>query len=168
MPLPTRGFTLIELLVVIALITMLSAIVLQSIRSARLQGSDTGIKAALDTIRKQAVYYYLDGNYTYGAQPTTTSPAAGTDNCSNATIGMWSDPKIKSAVVQAEANSGTGAILGMTNLRSVCGSGSEYWAIAVVLRSDTNLMWCVDSRGQSKTINRSTIAGGLNSFQGCI
>lgn len=162
-----RGFTLIELLVVMAIIGILSGVVLISVGSARSKGADGGIKGNLDTIRKQAEVYAIN-NGTYGTQATTTGLAV---NCSGVTTGMWGDPNIRRAILNAEANAGnpggSAGIGGNTGVKSVCGSGLRHWAVGVMLRSDTSKVWCVDSFGRAKEINFSTIDDISENFQGC-
>jgi len=59
-----RGFTLIELLVVIAIIGLLSSIVLASLNSARMKGSDAAIKSQVLEMRSLMELQYSDtGSY---------------------------------------------------------------------------------------------------------
>jgi prepilin-type N-terminal cleavage/methylation domain-containing protein len=63
-----KAFTLIELLVVIAIISLLSAVVLNSVASARMKANDTKIAEDLRSFRKAAELYYND----YRVYPATT------------------------------------------------------------------------------------------------
>jgi len=66
-----KAFTLIELLVVVAIISLMSALVLNSIASARMRANDTKIAEDLRSFRKAAELYYND-NRVYPA----TDPSA--------------------------------------------------------------------------------------------
>lgn len=64
LPNKTKGFTLIELLVVIAILSLLSTVVLASLKSARIKASDTAIKAEVMEFRKIMLLEYQDsGSY---------------------------------------------------------------------------------------------------------
>lgn len=75
-----KGFTLIELLVVIAIISLLTSVILASLKSARLKAQDAKIVSELHQIETSLELYYNDN----GKYPT---PAAGsyciaaTNNC---------------------------------------------------------------------------------------
>ena len=71
-----KAFTLIELLVVVAIISLMSALVLNSIASARMRANDTKIAEDLRSFRKAAELYYND-NRVY---PATDSSAMNNQN----------------------------------------------------------------------------------------
>ncbi|MDE2021323.1 MAG: type II secretion system protein [Patescibacteria group bacterium] len=130
------GFTLIELLVVIAIISILSAVVLASLNSARKKGSDAAIQSNLDTIRTQAELYYggVGGNK-YGANAALESSCTATDN-------MFNDSNIRRAAAAAVATSGSVTC-------NVSALGTQY-AVSAQLVSSSNY-WCVDSTSVGKT-----------------
>jgi prepilin-type N-terminal cleavage/methylation domain-containing protein len=59
-----KGFTLIELLVVISIVSLLSSVILASLKSARNKASDSAIKEQMSEIRNQIeLYHSTHGNY---------------------------------------------------------------------------------------------------------
>lgn len=69
----TRGFTLIELLVVIAIISLLSAVVLASLNSARQKANDARRYSDMHTLQVALELYYDK----HGAYPTLTAGGSG-------------------------------------------------------------------------------------------
>lgn len=140
----TKGFTLIELLVVIAIIGILSSVVLASLNTARGKGADAAIKSNLANIRAQAEIVY-DTNIPnqYGS----ATHALGT--CTNTANTIPGDPTIFAAITAAKSAAG------VTNTDR-CFSNATVWAVAVPLKTNPALGWCVDSQGDSKQITMPT------------
>ncbi len=135
------GFTLIELLVVIAIIGILSSVVLASLNTARAKGSDAAIKADVAGARVAAEIYYDSFPNAYGAAAAVFNAACGT----NPTDGY----AMVDATIQAQVDD---AVLKNGGTDAKCsGSGTTY-VIAVPLKSNSALGWCVDSAGASMQI----------------
>jgi type IV pilus assembly protein PilE len=146
------GFTLIELLVVIAIISVLSAVVLGNLNSARGKGANAAIKATLNNLRGQMEVYFDEptlGNGFYGAIGTN----AGLNNCTGSAASVFnsvSSPKINGMLVAAN-NAGAGEA--SCSAQPQGGPATSY-AISVKLKvaePNGNLFWCIDSRGISKS-----------------
>jgi prepilin-type N-terminal cleavage/methylation domain-containing protein len=95
-----KAFTLIELLVVIAIISLLSALVLNSLASARMKANDTKIAEDLRQFRIAAELYYNDNH----AYPPGYTPVASLkrQNTITQTTHSWSN-KLSFFVKTAEA-----------------------------------------------------------------
>jgi len=153
----SRGFTLIELLVVIAIIGILTSVVLASLNSARSKGGDAGVKSNLASIRTQAAVYYDDNN-SYG-----TVLAAAT--CAGQ-AGLFADSNVSAAIDSAESAGGGNA---------TCAAGSadvtitvaSSWAVAVPLKSDATVYWCVDSAGKAATSSSVSLGGAAGTAAAC-
>jgi len=145
------GFTLIELLVVIAIIGILSSVVLTSLGNARNKGADTGIIANLSSIRTQFEVDY---------DPTSSGSPYGTGgNCSS---GVFASGVYEQAIDRANA-------LSSDDDESVCKIDGSKWAVAVLLKSNENKHYCVDSAGNSGTYDApsATIPSGVASNTAC-
>lgn len=143
-----KGFTLIELLVVIAIIGILASVVMVSVSSARAKGADAAIKANLDGIRKEADLFYDDelrGNGGYGGvfAAATCAATSGT---------LFEDAKIAEQYTVAATVSG---------LPANCVSDDDEWAVAVPLKSDPAIAWCVDSAGAAKEVTDISVDLGF-------
>jgi len=146
----TQGFTLIELLVVIAVIGILSSIVLASLNTARAKGADTSIKANLSTLRSMTVIYY-DTNSSYG------TPVNG---CTGGGMFNATTPNNISRVI-SEAVSASGYIGATLLCRSSGGNPATLWSVAVPLKTNPALAWCVDSSGIAKQINFASYSSSV-------
>lgn len=139
-----NAFTLIELMMVIAIISVLSAVVLTSLNSARERSANAGIKSNLNSVRGMiALYYDTYGNYGTGA----------TNYCYQGGMFNSTTPyNINGAINEALKSSGhTGGAYCRSNLTF------NQWAIAIPLKpltgnTTTQKAWCIDSRGISKEI----------------
>lgn len=118
-----KGFTLIELLVVIAIISLLSSVVLASLRSSKDRGANASIKTNLNNMRSQAAVYYTDNNGSY--------------------VGVCSDGNFLKARTAVNAASGGS---------NTCNQNASAWALSSPLKvaESGNNYWCVDWSGSSK------------------
>ena len=132
-----KGFTLIELLVVIAIISLLSSIVLASLKTARSKAADAAVKSQMNSVRPQAeIFYGIGQTYT----------------------GVCADSQIVK-LLDAASMSGAGNTTSDICYIATAPVGQGYAAIAEMktqnLFGETSSIdyWCVDSTGQSKLIN---------------
>ena len=80
-----KGFTLIELLVVISIVGVLSSVVLQSVKSARLKAEDIQRTSDIKAI-ETALNMYFNDNGTYPASATTCATGDWPTNFKNALV----------------------------------------------------------------------------------
>ncbi len=157
-----KGFTLIELLVVIAIIGILAGIVLAALSNTRVQGADAGIKGNINSIRTQA-YIYEANNGSYGTQAFTTVGA----NVQCGASGMWNDSNISKATKAATSLAGTVTVAAgnmSVGNTAACYSSNTGWFLAVVLKTNPAVAWCVDSLGRAGT---TTVASIVNTLTAC-
>jgi type IV pilus assembly protein PilA len=146
-----RGFTLIELLVVIAIIGILSAVVLASLNTARVKGSDASVKSNLTNTRTQAELFYDANGNSY------------LNICTNITVN-----NVKSIYNQVDAAADAAGLT--TFQRNVAGSGTvaacndvaTAWAAQVPLKTVTGQFFCVDSTGFATTTGATKLASGTD------
>jgi prepilin-type N-terminal cleavage/methylation domain-containing protein len=138
-----RGFTIVELLVVIAVISILSAIVLGSLGSARSKALDAHVQSELSSMRGAAEIYYASKG-SYKSVSDNVCNTGDTD-----TTGLY---KLLTDVT---------TLVTSTNLDcAVAADGSAYSA-AVKLPSGS--YWCVDSTGVSRGNRSAAPYAGLYS-----
>ncbi|MDP1624878.1 MAG: prepilin-type N-terminal cleavage/methylation domain-containing protein [bacterium] len=141
------GFTLIELLVVISIISLLSSVVLSSLRSAREKANDTKSKQQLSNLRAAAALYYdTTGQMTYGpAVAGNESSGSG----ATATIGMgcatnmFASASIRSFMLSSNyptTANGTGRCTVTVDRKDFTAS----------VRLSNGTYWCVDSKGVAR------------------
>jgi len=148
-----KGFTLLELLIVVGIIGVLASIIFVSMSDSRNKGADASVKANLGTIRGQSELFYSDngnsflpsGGSTFGIAVCPVYNASGTNMLSK-------DKTIASAVAEAVNRGGNS---------SSCYNSSANWAIAIGLKSNASLSWCVDSGGNSRQVS-SAPASAIN------
>ena len=139
-----KAFSLIELMMVIAIISVLSAVVLTSLSSARERSANASIKSNLSSVRGMIALYY-DTNSNYGTASVNGCASGGMFNATT-------PHDISGAISQALAQSGhTGGVYCRSNVTT------NQWAIAIPLRpltgnTATQKGWCIDYRGVSKQI----------------
>ena len=144
----TRGFTLIELLIIIAILGILASIVIASLRSARDKGDDAAIKADLNQIRVASDLVYDDLGNAYCDSGTCVGGSyQNISNCQAVTplvspTYLAEDAKINAELVDAVLKNG--------GIDARCVIGVNGYAIAVPLKTNSSLYWCVDSQGISK------------------
>lgn len=99
-----RGFTLIELLVVIAIVSLLSSIVMSSVRTARVKAKLTAIQQNLISLRTQAEIFRAAN----GGRYSTIGVSEYDNNCIKTSTGFpfLDDPVIKKTLNEITKLSG--------------------------------------------------------------
>lgn len=140
-----KGFTLIELLVVVGIIGILASVIFVALNSSQNKGADAAVKANLNTIRNQSELFAASnddsflpsGGSTFSIATCPTYDASGTNMLSK-------DKTIAAAIAEAIKRGSN---------ESSCYNSSINWAVAIGLRSSSDLSWCVDSGGNSKQVS---------------
>ena len=129
------GFTFLEFMFVLTLVGILSSIVFISLNGAREKAQDSKVKGQLSGLRGAAEVYYENTRH-YDIEPT--------ESCSSE---FFSDSDSGMAEFTNPNNYPPG-----TNL--ICRSEEEAYAVSAVLPGTGGATsWCVDSMGNSFTIN---------------
>jgi prepilin-type N-terminal cleavage/methylation domain-containing protein len=145
------GFTLIELLVVVAIIAIIVSVTLIALNDSKNKGADTAVKTNLNTLRGQSELFYANNGNSFLPPSGSTFSIASCPIYDVSGTNMFSKDKITAdAIAEAEKRGSN---------ESSCYNSSIAWAVAVGLKSDATLSWCVDSGGASKQV---TTAGAIN------
>ena len=139
--LKNKGFTLIELLVVIAIIGILSSVVLASLNTARARGSDAAIKADVSGVRAAAELYYDSFPNAYGSAAAFYDASCSVTPTASS---VSADTTVQQQIDDAFSKNG--------GVEAQCAGAPGWYVIAVPLRSNPLLGWCVDSSGNSMQI----------------
>ncbi len=126
-----KGFTLIELLVIVAIVSLLSSIILASLKTSRDRGANAAIKSNINTIRTQSEIVYDET----GSYATLFAPGSPALNAFNA----------------AES------ISGEVTPRGLYQPTPDTWIVQIKLRSgDGGGVWCTDNTGVARKISTLT------------
>jgi len=157
----TYGFTFVELMIVIAIIGILSTVIVASLVVARQKAVDANVKTYLHNIQAEMEIVYTN-NATYGSggtiAPNAATATVGANPAAGAIFGTTAngDAVINAALKAAIAAGGPAYFYVGVN-------GASY-AVAVPLKADSTVWWCVDSVSyggkMSQTANMTSNALG--------
>jgi prepilin-type N-terminal cleavage/methylation domain-containing protein len=134
------GFTLIELLVVISIISLLSTVVLSSLKTARSKAVDTAIKTELINLRSQgAIYHALPAGYT----------------------GLCTDGVVQKALTFAASSTNSNIQINTTGGLNLvtCNSTTNGFAIQAPFKTDPSKFFCVDFNSSAIETSQSFTDG---------
>jgi len=147
-----RGFTLIELLVVIAIIGILASIILATLATAKDKGTDTKVKAELNSTHTQTELFANANNNSFIGMCATVG-GLGVANLLSTAAGATG-----ATVDAVTANAGA-------YNHVACHEGSSTWAVDAPLSNSTASvprMWCVDSGGAARLETAGLLAGATS------
>jgi len=172
-----KGFTLIELLVVISIISLLSSIVLASLTEVRTRANDTAIKSMMAQMKTQAeIFKSTHGSYRYPFTSGYADDSLGECNGTARPTGtVYNDDISDNFTYLVNEIYEISKKYGTRVKCSVGGSTVEdSWAFAAPLGNPESgtTGWCVDSSGNSKSINEDfenpgRLVGGRGVLAAC-
>lgn len=138
-----KAFTIVELLVVISIISLLCALILIPVSSARLKAKDVRIEVSMSQIRPVAAFYFTDNANTY--------------------IGLSDNPSMVILSQDIANEGGEKPSNGSAGVDIVVGD-TEYCAEA---RMNSPVFWCTDYTGVSKKYENNPACDEISNHYTC-